>query len=200
MYWRIDRSLCSPMLVNWIPWRFSSPQATAPPTSTATPETGNRKNSWTTSFGFRPLTSTCIPPWRRFQLTPRIVPASTLQDTCVRIGTRVYLRRFDNIRHSQSETHHGFGLLHSLILLRRLSCFIARMVIVVLRQPCSNSLIVHRGVGCFAAWQGYLKQPSFFARTSYAHAGPVATRQSDQAVTLPGSLWQAHSPLRGTFP
>lgn len=56
-----------------------------------TRETGNRNDNWTVSFGFKSLTSTCIPPWLRFQLTPRIVrdplckspaPASELACIC----------------------------------------------------------------------------------------------------------------------
>jgi len=99
MNWRIDCLLWGPTFVNWIPFRLSSPQTTAPTASTATLETGSRNDNWTASVGFKPLTSASIPPWLRFQLTPRIVRESTMQITCARIGTRVYLRRFSNIRH-----------------------------------------------------------------------------------------------------
>jgi hypothetical protein len=75
---------------------LSRPQTTAPTASMATPEPGSRKESPTASFGLRSPTSTCIPPWLRFRLTPRIVRASAMQVTCARIGTRAYLRRFSN--------------------------------------------------------------------------------------------------------
>jgi hypothetical protein len=85
------------MEVNRIPRRLSLPQTTAPTASTTTPETGSRNVNWTASFVLKSSTSTCIPPWLRFRLTPRIVWVSTTHVTCARIGTRVYLRRFDNI-------------------------------------------------------------------------------------------------------
>jgi hypothetical protein len=39
---------------------------------------GNRNDNRAGSFGFKSLTSTCIPPWLRFQLTPRILRVSTI--------------------------------------------------------------------------------------------------------------------------
>ena len=39
---------------------------------------GNRNDNRAGSFGFKSLTSSCIPPWLRLQLTPRILRVSTI--------------------------------------------------------------------------------------------------------------------------
>src|SRR5258708_18160409 len=62
-----------------------------------TPETGNRNDNRTLSLDCKSLASTCIPPWLRFQVIPRMVREPTIQITSVCNGTRVYLRRFSNI-------------------------------------------------------------------------------------------------------
>ena len=71
MNFRSDCSLFALTFVNWIPCRVSFVQTTVPAASTDTPETGNRNETRTVSWGYKLPTSTCIPLWLRFQVIPR---------------------------------------------------------------------------------------------------------------------------------
>jgi hypothetical protein len=103
MYWEIDRRLCTSRSMKRIPSRLFRSHNTVPTASTATPETGKRNDNWTTSLGLRFFSSTCIPVWLMFQLTPR---------GCARIHYASHLCPHRNTQRSALLLKHSYRLGH----------------------------------------------------------------------------------------